>query len=533
MKLTKMSKGLKKLALVRSLLAIDHNFKQKSRSHQAAKPNLPSWQHCYRGAIAGLLTSSSLLSQCWYPSSVSAQTQAYCQFTREAIAEKQNLLKGSLKGNADAQKSYKVLLREHAEYLRQCRSQNWPNNQSIWLRLYPCDRLPGVLDQILDRIVNQGYNQVNLEVFGDSQVLLPASDNPTPWSSLVRAPGTENVDLLAQVIQKGRERGLRVYAWMFTMNFGYTYGLRPDKQSVLARNGKGNIALLDTLQEGPQAFIDPYNQQARSDYYRLVQAVAQRRPDGILFDYVRYPRGSGGDSVVAKLQDLWIYGDAAQQALYARSLNNKGRELIQRYISRGSISTSDIEAVDQLYPQEASPLWQGRNPPANEIQLTAAERLPKLRWDLWQLSLGHAAQGVLDFLAVATLPAQQQGIRTGAVFFPEGNQPIAQGGFDSRLQAWDRFPSSMEWHPMVYGVCGSTSCIQDQLKRVLNRASPDTRVAPVIVGLWGQSWKNRPSLEEQMQALQQVAPQIDSVSHFAFSWQNPDLDRDRQTCRVR
>jgi len=42
----------------------------------------------------------------------------------------------------------------------------------------------------------------------------------------------------------------------------------------------------------------------------------------VLFDYVRYPRGLGSASVT-KMQDLWIFSDAAQQALYKRALNNK------------------------------------------------------------------------------------------------------------------------------------------------------------------------------------------------------------------
>lgn len=504
-------------------------------------------QHCYRGLIATLITSSSVLSQSWFINPAFAQTTAYCRLSKEAIAEKENLRQLSVKGDLDAQKRYRAILKQHADYLQQCRSRTWPNNQATWLRLYPCDIRPGVLDDILDRIVSQGYNQVYVETFGNSQVLLPAADNPTPWQSVVRSPGNEKVDLLAQTIQKGRERGLKVYAWMFTMNFGYAYAQRPERQSALARNHKGETTLAYTPDE-PQAFVDPYSQLAKADYYRLVQAVVRRKPDGILFDYVRYMRGTGPSSVTSKVQDLWIYGDSAKQALYNRALNNKGRDLIQRYISKGFISAGDVQEVDTLYPQEPSPLWQGRTPPTvqtlqalagnsttaplTEMSIPAAQRQPRLQWELWQLSLAHAVQGVLDFVAVATLPAQQQGIKTGAVFFPGGNQPIGQMGFDSRLQAWDRFPSSMEWHPMVYGVCGNTSCIEQEVQRVLKFAPPGTQVAPVLAGLWGQSWNNRPSVEAQMQGIRQIAPQINTISHFAFSWQNPDFDRARQTCRA-
>jgi hypothetical protein len=478
----------------------------------------------YRSSIATLLTSSSLASQLWLLPAAQAQTTAYCWISNDASTQKENLLVGALKGNSDSEKRYKTLIKEHAEYLQQCRSRTWPNTQAIWLRLYPCDVRAGALDQILDRIVNRGYNQVYLEVFYDSQVLLPASDNPTPWASIVRTPGNEKVDLLAQTIQKGRERGLQVYAWMFTMNFGYRYSLRSDRQGVLARNGRGETSL-SVVKDGPQVFIDPYNLQAKTDYYQLVQAVLKRRPDGILFDYIRYPRGEGSGSVASRVEDLWIYGDAAKQALYDRALNNKGRELIQRYIRKGSISANDIADINQLYPNEATPLWQGRTP-------SPADTVASLQWQLWQLSVAHAAQGVLDFLALAALPAQRSGVKAGAVFFPDANQAVGQVGYDSRLQPWDRFPNSLEWHPMSYGVCGNTSCIENLVKRVVDRSSPGIQVIPALAGVWGQPITNRPPLEAQMQALRLRTPQINAVSHFAFSWQEPQFDRDRKFCQL-
>jgi hypothetical protein len=129
---------------------------------------------------------------------------------------------------------------------------------------------------------------------------------------------------------------------------------------------------------------------------------------------------------------------------------------------------------------------------------------------------------------------QRQGIPAGAVFFPDANQTIGQG-YDSRLQPWDRFSSSLEWHPMSYGVCGgnNTTCITSLVQRVVSQAPPGTRISPVIAGTWGQAMSNRPSLEAQMQAIRQVAPQINSISHFAYSWQEPQSDRDRKFCQLR
>lgn len=502
-------------------------------SHSSVSYRSNQCHRSVRRSLTVVLVTSSMLSQFFWGRPVQAQTTAYCQLSAEAIAQKEATRQAAQLGDRDAQNRYKSLVSQHAEQVSRCRSQTWPQNQALWLRLYPCDAQPGGLDALLDRIVNKGYNQVYIEVFYTGQVLLPAANNPTSWPSVLRTPGTENIDLLEQAVAKGRERGLKVYAWMFTMNFGYTYAQRPDRQWALARNGRGQTSLnfgSDAGVNSEEAFIDPYSPQAKQDYYQLVQAVSQRRPDGVLFDYIRYPRGTGTASIASRVQDLWIYGSAAQQSLYQRALNNQGLELIRRFLSRGYITAADVEAVARMYPQEGQPLWQGRIP-STTPSASPSQQQPLLQGELWRLSVAHALQGVVDFLSTAILPAQRQGIVAGAVFFPEGNQVLGQG-YDSRLQPWERFPSNLEWHPMAYGVCGNASCISSQVQRVLAQAPAGTQVKPVLAGVWGRSISNRPSLEVQMQAIRQIAPQVNSVSHFAYSWQEPQSDRDRKFCQA-
>lgn len=86
---------------------------------------------------------------------------------------------------------------------------------------------------------------------------------------------------------------------------------------------------------------------------------------------------------------------------------------------------------------------------------------------------------------------------------------------------------------MSYANCGNASCIAAQVRRVFSQAPPGTQVMPAIAGVWGQSISNRPSLEAQMQAIRKVAPQVRGVSHFAFSWQEPQLDNVRKFCQIR
>ncbi|PSN18957.1 hypothetical protein C7271_09830 [filamentous cyanobacterium CCP5] len=479
--------------------------------------------------LGGLLSSGQAQAQA---------LNAFCQVSQAEALRKEELRKAAFTDSADesAQATYRQVVQQHRQQLQVCRDRTWPRQQATWVRLYPCDLQPGILEAVLDRTVNLGYNQIFVEVFYGGQVLLPQADNPTAWSSVVRSTGYERRDLFAEAIAKGRDRGMEVHAWLFTLNFGYSYGQRPDRQEVLARNGQGQDTLAFAKSNGSagheEVFIDPYHPQAQQDYRRMLEQILRRNPDGVLFDYVRYPRGTGAASVADGVDDLWIYGSASRNALLGRALNYQGQELIRRYISRGHLLESDIAEMDRLYLDEGEPLWQNRVPFGPESSLTVADRRWRLQQQLWQLSVAHASQGVIDFLNQVTAPVQQRGLPTGAVFFPGGNQTVGTGGFDSRLQQWDRFPLTLSWHPMAYAVCGHTGCILDEVRRVLAVRSPE-RIQPAIAGIWGQNTYNRPALEVQMQALQQALPQLNGVSHFAYSWQDPEFDRTRKFCQLR
>jgi len=460
-----------------------------------------------------------------------AQRNEYCRFEKSAIAQKNQLRQQAINGDSQAQAQYQALIQRHGKQLTQCREQTWPHKQAIWLRLYPCDSKPGQVEKILDRIVNSGYNEVYLGVFYNSQVLLPANNNPTPWDSVLKSSSVRNRDLLAEVIQKAHERNLKVYAWLFTLNFGYAYGQSSQGQEILARNGYGNTNLSDSG-ETSQAFVDPYNEKARQEYKQLVAEVLERKPDGVLFDYVRYPRSSGSESVVSKVKNLWIYGDASLNTLFNRALNQKGRFLIKRFVNNGYITRGDVAKLDQMEPKDAPPLWQGRNLEQAEENMSLEARQNLLQQQLWYLSVAHAAQGIVDFLSGAVKPVKEKGIPTGTVFFPEANQVVGKQGFDSRLQPWTRFKDLSQWHPMSYGVCGQTSCIVDLVERTMEFASSDLEMIPALAGKWGRRYKNRPPLEVQMEAIHRQVSGIDGVSHFSFSWQFPELSRERKSCSL-
>ncbi|ABG51001.1 conserved hypothetical protein [Trichodesmium erythraeum IMS101] len=494
---------------------------------------IKSRKYFHINSLGAILFSLAVNLSPWFSAKVQAQTDIYCKLPPEAIASKENLRQAVLEGNKNAEKQYQDILIKHNREVGNCRMRNWPRTQGIWLRLYPCDARPGEIDRILDKIVNQGYNQVYIEAFYDGQVLLPAANNPTVWPSILRVPGYENVDLLADSLKKAKERGLRAYAWVFTMNFGYTYSQLPNRQQALARNGRGqttldvipdNVSLQNQLgaSHAFHTFIDPYSPQARQDYNVMVNEVLKRQPQGVLFDYIRYLRGMGSDSVADQVKDLWIYSEASQNVLLQRAKNEAGKELIRKFVDKGYVTSQEING--------RTPKWQRFFSPSINSRLT--ER--GLETQIWELSVAHAAQGILDFLQVASQPVQEKGLPAGAVFFPGGNRRIQSNGFDSRLQPWDQFPTSMEWHPMAYATCGDLdpSCIVSKVERVMSMTPKGVKVIPAIAGAWGEPLKNRPSLEIQMQAIKVATPQINSISHFSYGWQNIEETRERKHCRL-
>jgi len=100
------------------------------------------------------------------------------------------------------------------------------------------------------------------------------------------------------------------------MNF--SYALRPDRQSVvLAMAEESSMWSITTV----KSLSIPITRK-RNETTQLITEVI-RRPDGVLFDYVRIPRFRKR-SVVNKVQDLWIYSNAAKQAFINVRSTTKG-----------------------------------------------------------------------------------------------------------------------------------------------------------------------------------------------------------------
>jgi hypothetical protein len=540
----------------RSLVSQPQTMAKSQNSHEQLltnkllpKSNWPQWlKHI---ALAGSLVVGSLLSL--KPADHAAEAgplpsqslwgNPTCAVTPIEIGRKNDLRKAGLKDDASAQ-LYAAIVQQHKQQLQACRDRTWPQTQAVWLRLYANDAKPGVLADVLDRIVNRGYNQVFVEVFYDGRVLLPVADNPTPWKAVTEeavkaGEVSAEHDIWAESVRLGQERGLKVYGWAFTLNFGYSYSEVSDRQANLALNGNqensiansrfdpqevagGKSFYLDAY-EPDHLFIDPYHPQAQADLTNAVQAMMKAQPDGMVFDYVRYPTTFGQDTLISNVKQLWIYGNASRQALISALPNPATKQIMSAYLDNGAVTAADVIEAESKYNNLLIPGAPATMPSDPAQSATIAESL------LWQIAVNHAYQGVVKFLNTVTLPLQQNNTAIGTVFFPGGNRQVNQT-YDARMQPWHLFPAAMERHPMTYAICDDGVCVAKQVAQVVNTSSPETLVCPVLAGTWGQKFGGHPSLETQMQAITTLVKpeQVSCISHFVYAWMEPESDKERK-----
>jgi len=465
-----------------------------------------------------------------------------CDVSASEILRKHELRKSALIANPNDPKltsQYRSILQKHKSELQACRDRTAPQTQATWIRLYPNDFKAGVLEDVFDRMANRGYNQVFVEVFYDGRVLLPVADNPTPWRSVMEeavkaGEVPADYDLWKQAIAIGKERGLKVYGWSFAMNFGYGYSEIKGRSSAFAINGNGENSIANTnfdrklvangkafyedAYEADHLFVDPYNRIAKDDLTSAVKSLMQRNPDGMVFDYVRYPTNFTGD-LIDNVKQLWIYGKESQKALLNSIDNRNVRELMAIYLQNGNLTAKDVVETEKKLAEAAK--VQPNNIKNPNETAAIAEGL------LWNIATNHAYQGVINFVTTISTPLKQNNIPIGTVFFPNGNRREADK-YEARMQPWDRFPKYMERHPMTYALCNDGKCVAEQVAEVIRQSSPETLVCPVLAGTWGQSFDGHPSFEKQMQAIREREPKINCFSHFVYAWMEPESDRLRK-----
>ncbi|MDR0769209.1 MAG: family 10 glycosylhydrolase [Dysgonamonadaceae bacterium] len=163
---------------------------------------------------------------------------------------------------------------------------DWPKNavQST----ADIDRQKADLDRMLDRFEKAGINVIFFQVRFSGNVIYPSLIEPV--SEYFNSEHT-NYDPLAYAIEACRRRRMECHAWMAVYPVGNSTVKKgkkryaapvPPRYKGIAKSYNGGL------------YLDPGNPQTTDYLLRLIrEMVSAYDLDGVHFDYIRYPTGSG------------------------------------------------------------------------------------------------------------------------------------------------------------------------------------------------------------------------------------------------
>jgi len=170
---------------------------------------------------------------------------------------------------------------------------------------------------------------------------------------------------------------------------------------------------------------------------------------------MRYPRSLGSGSVVNKVQDLWIYSNAANKlCINVRSTTKL--ELIRRFLGKGYVTIGDVKAVDKLYPQEENHSGKVALCRHHETFITATQPTATSAAGVVAVERCPCSQRYPGLCGSGNL-ASPTTRDAGWSCFPDGNQAVGQR-LPCACSLGTGFPSC--WYAMSYATCGgNVSCI--------------------------------------------------------------------------
>ena len=177
--------------------------------------------------------------------------------------------------------------------------------RTLWLRI-PTKGDDDTVADVVDEIVEMGFNSVCIEILFDSTTIMPMPED----SLFEQNPAFGGKDMLAKYIDKFHEAGVEVVAWMSCYRVGH------DASANVARSvGKKKTEWLNTDQNGGTTvsneygnayFLNPALPEVKEFLLENYKYILENYDiDGFQLDYVRYPENStvnfGYDEYTKKL----------------------------------------------------------------------------------------------------------------------------------------------------------------------------------------------------------------------------------------
>ncbi|HBN07936.1 MAG TPA: hypothetical protein DD435_04550 [Cyanobacteria bacterium UBA8530] len=155
-------------------------------------------------------------------------------------------------------------------------------SKAVWIRPYLKDATENKVKEVFDNVQGLGAKNVYLETFWGGQTIFPSKQFPQ------RFPG---VDLLETYRKEAKTRGMKLYSWIHSNDFGKAYADRFPEDLALDGFGKTSQAT-----EPHSWMVSPALPQVRERLANLAYELCQRS-DGVILDYIRYPVRIKGDDV--------------------------------------------------------------------------------------------------------------------------------------------------------------------------------------------------------------------------------------------
>ena len=188
--------------------------------------------------------------------------------------------------------------------------------RGLWIRPYRGDLSGLHVLEVLDNAQSQGITEIYVEAFHNGTLHYKSPSNLFPLATPATASAPE-VELLKVYSREARRRGMKIYAWLHTLNFGQAYGeANPDQ---LVRDGFGNTSGASEKQSWR---VSPSHPEVRRRLNLMAWELASSgMVDGVQLDYIRYPvRLKDGDvDPSADPRNFWGYSAQQMQTFFAEN----------------------------------------------------------------------------------------------------------------------------------------------------------------------------------------------------------------------
>lgn len=219
--------------------------------------------------------------------------------------------------SAQAIIAYDRLLKQVSQANRPV-SGNPIRRRGLWIRPYLGDLSGLNVLEVLDNAQSMGITEIYVETFHAGKLHYKSPSGLFPLATkLANGQTAADPELLKVYSREARRRGMKVYAWLHTLNFGQAYGEAHPEQ--LVRDGFGRYS---GATEGQSWRVSPSHPEVRRRLNLMAWELASSgMVDGIQLDYIRYPvRLKEGDiDSSADPRNFWGYSESQMQTFFSEN----------------------------------------------------------------------------------------------------------------------------------------------------------------------------------------------------------------------